>query len=145
MTDSTFAELRKEMLGFANHMLERHGEFLPFCMVRTADGDIAPFAVQGDDPNPDAVTLIGWHGEELAKLAAQGSITQSAMAVDIRMRDPAGGDPVDAVMLTFREAGSAQDEAVPYSVETSGRLFKKRSIPFGEGRVSQPERNEIFG
>lgn len=144
MIDPAFTGLRDEMLAMARHLLEKRGEFMPFWMVTTSEGDIAPFIVQGDDPDPDAATLMAWHGEELAKLAAEGTITSSAMATDIRMRDPAGGDPRDAIMLTFRARGQAQDEAIPYSLETSGRIFKKRSVAFEDGKVTRPDRNEIF-
>ena len=144
MIDAAFTELRTEMLAAARHLLEKRGEFMPFWMVRTSEGDIAPFIVQGDERDPDAATLMAWHGEELAKLAADGTISQSAMGADVRMRDPATGAPVDAVMLTFRSHDAAQDEAIPYTIETSGMVFKKRAVTFGDGQVSEPARNEIF-
>ena len=137
-------KLRSEALEMARHLLEKRGGFLPFCVVQTDDGEVAPFIVQGDDPNPDAPTLIAWHCEEMAKLANEGQIVGSAMAVDTRIKGIEEGRSRDAVLLCLRSPEEAVDEATPYAVETTGRIFKKRAVSFDDPQVSHPERNEIF-
>ena len=112
----------------AVRMLSSDGEFYPFALAVTADGDIVSPAVEPSSDHPTAEEVAGLL---LAALRdARDGIRASALCSDVRIRSD--DRERDAVRV---ELESAQDEPVVVMVPYEGTVLDQPFGMTGERRV----------
>lgn len=92
-----------EGVRLAVHLLEKNGEFYPFGVVRSVDGEIIHVqgGVEEDRPLSQDVIDILMHG--LKKGAEDGRYLTTAVISDVRLRDRSSGQTQDAIRIDLED------------------------------------------
>ncbi len=131
-------QLLNVLLPFAEQMLDKYGEFLPFGAVLTSDGEVRLFAgyAEPTDSSTDVAELIRAGFRESAQ---SGEIVAIGLCLDVRVARPDGDGPIDAICAELEHScGEAVDVFLPYvpgPPVTYGEIFAspgKRRV-FGAG------------
>src|SRR5262245_37755411 len=102
-------------LDFAHQMLAKHGEFLPFGVAMTVDGEVVLIgASTGEEPPPSRelleVLLSGFKRE-----ATAGTYRAVAAFVDVLVRPPGETEKRDAIQVCLEHRdGFFADVFAPY-------------------------------
>jgi hypothetical protein len=124
------------LLGFAQDMLRKHGEFHPFGNAMTVDGQVELSAASTGSETPPAQELIDLMVAALRKRAAAGEIRAAGLCYDVRMRG-SDGNATDAISVALEHvAGDTVLVLMPYSKgRLSGLRFGDLSAQPGERRI----------
>lgn len=131
--------LLEAVLPFAEQTLNKYGEFYPFGACLGQDGQISLLQPDTGTERPEPDELVALAKNSFRRLAAENTITTSAVVVNMRLRK-LGKDDVDAiaVMLDDREDYSII-MYYPYSKEE--RLTKRFRF---EAPLTQAGENAVF-
>ncbi len=129
--------LMNSVLPFAEQMLSRHGEFLPFGGATRTDGEFISVTGPGEAEHPLSGDLIRLIKDGLRDAAGKGEVKATALVYDVRTTLPSTGALSDAiaVSLNHRDAYSVI-VCVPYKIGDG-------TIEFGEA-FAQPGEADIF-
>ena len=138
MAHPDFDALLNPLLGFAQQMLAKHGEFFPFGATVAANGRITLAAADsGGDEQPEPAALIEVLVAGFREQAVSGAIRAAGVCLDVRVVPPDETEASDAVCVQLEHAGGeCLDLYLPYS--TVGGL------EFGE-TFRVPRAARIFG
>jgi hypothetical protein len=128
--------LLNSLLPFAQDMLRKHGEFLPFGAVMTTDGAIGLVAGDAGEEHPPSQEVIDLLADGMRARAEAGEITAAGICFDVRLRTP-DGKATDAIQVSLEHrAGDAASVLMPYSKgRFTGLKFGELSSAPGERRV----------
>lgn len=118
--------------------LVQQGEFYPFGVALTREGDIAVFTAQecGSPPNSDE--FVGALRDALCNGARTGNFKAAAIVADFAFERPSSSGERDAIRVSVEsESGEAVTCYLPYTLVTPGgtrdvrpgRPFAQRSAP----------------
>jgi hypothetical protein len=124
------------LLEFAQEMLRKHGEYLPFGNVMTTNGDIelvAGYTGSEQPPSQDVIDLLLGGARSRA---ATGEIRAAGICYDVRLRTE-DGKPTDAIAVSLEHrAGDAVQVLLPYSKgRFTGLRFGDLTAGPGEQRI----------
>ena len=124
------------LLGFAQDMLRKHGEFFPFGNVMTSDGEVSLLGADSGSEHPPSQEVIDLLVGGLRVRAAAGEIKAAGICYDVRIRG-ADGKTTDAIAVALEHrAGDVVTVFVPYSKgRFTGMKFGELSAAPGERRV----------
>ena len=131
-------ELLNGLMPFAEGMLSKYGEFLPFGGTMAPDGKIAQMATydgQERQPPGDAIEMMT---EAFRQSAGEGRIKACAIFSDALVTPPGSQQKIDAVCVYLDHA---EDDAVevffPYEISAT------KEVLFGEP-FAQKGRRPVF-
>jgi hypothetical protein len=127
------------LLDFAQLMLAKAGEFLPFAASMSVDGTIKSVGGYSGDEHPPSQELIDLLVSAFQRDAVTQSIRATGICIDVRTIPPGETAKTDAICSRLEHAdGEAVDVYLPYRKGLSGR------IKYGSLFASPGERR-IFG
>ena len=136
MAHPDFDELLNALIPFAQQMLAKHGEFFPFGVTMSNDGEIAAEAAYDVDEQPPAEQLISMLTEAFRQKAGSGQIRAAGICCDVRTIPPGKTEKTDALCLELEhQAGDAANLYLPYKKGLFGR-YKYGEI-FGVARTPE--------
>jgi hypothetical protein len=110
------------LLPFAQEMLAKRGEFLPFGASMSQDGEIAMAAASLSDPQTPE-QLLRTLEDGLRTRASASEIRAAGVCADVRIRHPDTDQVSDAIQARLEHAeGEAVDVLLPYRKKLFGRL-----------------------
>lgn len=107
--DDQTNQLVDDGIGFAEEMLVKHGEFIPYGMVMLQDGTTQMVAADSSDDQPESQAVIDMLRESFRAMAQEGTILCSAVFYEVATRLPKSGEAADAI-------AAAIDHREDYSV-----------------------------
>ena len=103
------------LLGFAQQMLDKHGEFYPYAAALDSSGDLQMVAADAGEEHPDPSELIELLYEGLTRQASAGQIRAAGVCADARVNPPDSADMTDAIKVAIEHASSDPVEVfLPY-------------------------------
>jgi hypothetical protein len=118
-----------EALPFAQQMLDRHGEFYPYALKMTADGQTGMAAADpGEGDHPDSQTILSMLHQGLS--SERDGLRATAMVSDVRIAS-AQSDAI-RVEIEHRE-GVSVAVLLPYSKKRLGRGVTYGDLQAGSG------------
>jgi hypothetical protein len=135
--EKEYNSLLDALLPFAEQMLNKHGEFLPFAAVVGADGAVALVAGDIGQEQPKSTELVEFLFAALRKQTAEQGCTAAGVCVDVKVLDPRSQQKTDAVHFVFEHrSGEALDVFFPYRKRfLRGYQFEKPFAGTGQKRV----------
>jgi hypothetical protein len=129
-------ELLNALVPFAQEMLSKHGEFLPFGATMSVNGEItAEAAFDGEEP-PPSERLIEMLTQAFRQKAVSGRIRAAGICCDVRTIPPGQTDKTDALCIKLEhQSGEAANLYLPYRKGLFGR-YKYGEI-FGVARTPE--------
>jgi hypothetical protein len=97
------------LLPFAQEMLAKRGDFLPFGASMGNDGEIAMAAASVSDPETPE-RLLGALEDGLRTRASASAIRAAGVCVDVRVRHPDSDQVTDAIQARLEHASSAAND-----------------------------------
>ena len=138
--DEALNALLAPVLGFAQEMLGKAGEFYPFGAVLTADGEVRLEGAYDGSEHPQSTDLISILTEAMQKSAESGEIRAAAICYDVLIHErDGGGDATDAVCVAFEHKGADPLKVLlPYHVNRGlmGRKVTYGSLEYRRGEPS---------
>ena len=140
MAHEDLNKLLNALVPFAQEMLAKHGEFLPFGGYMDIGGGIAHVGGWTGDEQPRSQEVIGVMVKGLHQQAERQEIRAAAICLDVRTTPPGHSEKTDAISVRLEHAnGEAVDVFLPYSKAPSGEyeygeLFATR----GEQYIFRP-------
>jgi len=108
-------QLFNEALPFAQEMLAKHGEFYPFAVSMTSEGEVVHVGADTGDDNPSSPEVIDLLAGGLREQANRRGIRAAALCVDVRTIPPGETEKRDAICARLEHAnGETVDVFVPY-------------------------------
>jgi hypothetical protein len=132
MASPALNELFNAAIGFAETMLAKEGEFIPFGVSLDAEEQVA--LVHGDvgSEHPASVDVIALLQSSFQRSAAEGSILAAGVCLDVRVVAPGAADKSDAVCVRLAHvSGEAVEVYLPYTDKPPG------SHVFGEAFTTE--------
>jgi hypothetical protein len=128
-------------ISLALDKLVGQGEFYPFGVALTTDGNIQVLLPQEQPVRPSSDAFMGALHEALATGARSGSFVAAAIVADFSFERPASGGERDAIRVAVESArGGAVTCYLPYTLVTPGGTRDVRpGRPF-----ARPGRPSIF-
>jgi hypothetical protein len=112
--------LLNAILPFAQDMIAKRGEFLPFGAVLDAAGSLRLVAADIGSEYAESRAVIGMLRDGMKSQAASGEIRAAGLCFDVRIRDQ-GGKPTDAIEVDLEHrAGDAAQLLMPYAKRRFG-------------------------
>lgn len=107
-------------------LLEKHGEFFPFGMSLTRDGQLVASSAECAEQHPDVETVRQQVTTGMSGLLERGEIRGYAIATNVTFLPPGEEERTDAVQITLRhESGEAMEIFATYEDGEGGRSFGK--------------------
>lgn len=85
------------VMPFAEQMLAKHGEFLPFGAVTKADGEITLVGGHDGGERPPSQDVIHLLADALRRGAAAGEYKATAIVYDVRLKPPGRDEVTDSI------------------------------------------------
>jgi hypothetical protein len=129
-------QLLSAVMPFAEQMLMKYGEFIPYGSTVNGDGKIA--AVGGDtgDQHPKSQETIDLLRGAFRRQAQAGTIVACALVYDIRTIPPGQSKKTDAVAVNLDHRGGMSIIVIyPYSIENKKVALGKSWAVKGEGKI----------
>ena len=123
MANPDFDALVNPLLGFAQQMLAKHGEFYPFGATIASGGRITLAAADsGGDEQPEPAVLIEVLVAGFREQAASGAIRAAGVCLDVRVVPPNDPETSNAICVQLEHAGGeCVDLYLPYRTDEVGR------------------------
>lgn len=122
MANPDITALLDTLIPFAERMLSKHGEFLPFGAKVTADGDVTSVAAYDGEDAPQSQQLIDMMTEGIKRQALAGEIRAAAICYDVRTTPPGTSETTDAICVVLEQrTGEAVTVYVPYKKTLFGK------------------------
>lgn len=103
---------------FAEKMLTKHGEFIPFGASMTPDGKVAMVSGDVGEEHPKSQAVIDLLWASFRREGAEGKILCCAVAYDVRVNHPTTGQKTDAVAIGLdHRDGMSITVYYPYSID----------------------------
>ena len=126
-----------EVLPFAQQMLERHGEFIPYGGAMKPNGEIVSVAGYDGDEFPPSQDIIDLLKDAFRAAGRSGEYKATAIVFDVRVIPPGSEEKTDAVAV-------ALDHKESYSVVVLfPYLLNNGAVEFGQVFAEAGE-NDIF-
>lgn len=93
--------LMNAALPFAEQMLQKHGEFLPYGAALKANGEIASVAGYDGREQPPSNDIIRLLKDGFVKAARSGEYKATALVYDVRVVLPSTGKKSDAIAVSL--------------------------------------------
>lgn len=131
--------LMNSVLPFAEQMLSRHGEFLPFGGAMQVSGEFVSVAGPDENEHPLSGDLIRLIKDGFIDAAGKGQVKATALVYDVRTILPSTGDPSDAIAVSMnhRDAYSVI-VLVPYKISDGTIEFGSAFAQKGEADIFPP-------
>lgn len=129
-------QLLSAVMPFAQQMLTKYGEFIPYGWTMSSDGKIA--AVGGDigDEHPKSKEMMDFLQGAFHRQAQDGIIKACALVYDIRTTPPGQTQKTDAVAVNLDHRGGMSIVVIqPYSIENKKLTLGKSWAVTGEGKI----------
>jgi hypothetical protein len=123
MSRADLDRLLNALLPFAQEMLKKHGEFYPFAMALTSEGELIAVTTYTGGENPPSQQVIDELITALRADAQQGRYRATGICFDVRVLPPNGTEKSDAVAVVLEhEKGEAVQVFLPYGKKLFGRI-----------------------
>lgn len=110
------------LLPFVQHMLDQHGEFLPFGSIVTPTGQVEAIngipGKEGERPEPQE--MLKFLTERARGMAEEGLCKAAGLCVGVQVQQPGTGDPMDAAMAILEDEEGAIRVFLPFIKDTDG-------------------------
>jgi hypothetical protein len=121
MASPALNELFTAAFGFAETMLTKEGEFIPFGVSLDADGQVALVCGDVGSEHPASADVIALLQSSFQQSAIEGSILAAGVCLDVRVVHPGAADKSDAVCVRLAHvSGEAVEVYVPYTGQQPG-------------------------
>jgi hypothetical protein len=130
-------QLINALLPFAQQMLAKHGEFLPFGAFVNASGAVELFSGYTGAEHPKPQELIDLMSGTARAMAADRRCRAVGICVDVHTLLPGTTEKTDAALVALEDATGALNVYLPY------RKRPDRTVEYG-GLVSSHARPTIF-
>ena len=139
--------LLDEGIEAATQFLEENGEFCPFAVVLSTDGEVRYLQCEPDDEFTQSEGLIEITENTLKSLAESGEVRASALVSDVFIHGKDESDPdTDAIRLSMEHITTGAVTCyLPYTIEEEeivmGQLVAEEgeSVVFPEKPTDEPE------
>ena len=98
---SEVEELLNAVLPFAEQMLEKYGEFIPYGGAMKPNGEIVSVAGYDGDENPPSQDIINLLKGSFRAAGNEGTYKATAIVFDIRVAPPGAEEKTDAVAVAL--------------------------------------------
>jgi hypothetical protein len=123
MANPDLNQLLSALLPFAEQMLAKHGEFLPFAMAMKPNGEIEAVGAYDGDEHPPPQTLIELTTLAFKQQAREGQIRAAGICYDVRTVPPGHTEKCDAVCASLEHhTGESVDVYLPYEKDSKGNI-----------------------
>ena len=124
MASSDLNELFSAARSFAELMLSKEGEFIPFGVSMDVNGQVAMVAGDVGDEHPQSAQVIVLLQDSFRESAMRdGAIRAAGVCLDVRLVPPGGDARSDAICVRLAHiSGEAIEVYVPYSSAGPGML-----------------------
>src|SRR5262245_118669 len=123
MANPDFESLLNSLLPFAQEMLAKHGEFFPFGMTMSLEGQIAAEAAYDGTEQPASEELIQMLTQTFRHKASMNLIRAAGICCDIRTIPPGETKKTDAICVSLEhQSGDAGDVCLPYKKSLLGKI-----------------------
>ena len=141
MASEDLNTLYNEARGFAEYMLLAHGEFIPFGVSMSLDGEISQVAGDLGTEHPESTEIIEFLQSSFVQSAAVGAIRAAGICLDTYVVPPGEDRKTDAICTRLAHvSGETVEVFVPYSKERNGAF--QTGQPFaatgGEFKLVEP-------
>lgn len=124
MTHPDLDELLNVLLPFAQQMLAKQGEFLPFGSSMKIDGTIIANAGYDISAHPQSQEIIDLMISSFQQSATSGELRAAGICCDIRVAPPGMTKKTDAICVSLEhQSGAAVDVVIPYKKGLFGKLI----------------------
>jgi len=111
------------LLPFAEQMLNRFGEFLPFGAAIRTDGTVISVGADTGQEHSPSLDVIAVLEQGFARQAAAGELRAAGICYDARAVPPGQTEKTDAIAMRLQHlAGDTVDVFLPYTRGTLGGL-----------------------
>ena len=108
--------LLTEGVTFAASLLKKNGEFFPFAVALTKDGEIRHVQARLEEEQPSSDDVIGFLQKGLRNAVSEGAYCSTAIVSDVKLRDRYSGEDNDAIRVAMEDEDSLPITCyVPYS------------------------------
>jgi hypothetical protein len=128
--------LMNSVIPFAEQMLSRCGEFLPFGGAMRSSGEVVAVAGYDGDEHPQSSDVIRLIKEGFIRAARQGQYKATALVYDVRARLPSTGDRSDAIAVSLNHRDHYSIVVVfPYRIDGGNLTMGTAFAQMGEADI----------
>jgi hypothetical protein len=121
---------------FAEHMLQKHGEFFPYGAALKRNGEIVSVAGYDGREQPPSNDIIRLLKEGFIKRAKSGEYKATALVYDVRIVLPSTGKKSDAIAVTLNHRDNYSVVVFfPYQLTNGQLIFGEVFAQKGESDV----------
>jgi hypothetical protein len=135
MAHADLHQILNSLLPFADEILQKHGEFLPFGSTMNPDGEITMIAGFEGEAHPPSQAVIEFLTETFRAQAATGQLRAAGICCDVLTIPPGETEKCDALRASMEhQSGEAVEVFLP-SKKTDeggiqyGEMFAAQRIP----------------
>ena len=129
-------ELMDSVLPFAEQMLNKHGEFIPYGGAMKSNGEIISVAGTDGEEQPKSANITEILQDGFRNEAKNGTYKATAIVYDVRIRSPETGDASDAIAIALdHKSGYSVVVLLPYTLENGQLEYGQISAQAGENSV----------
>jgi hypothetical protein len=127
--------LLQALLPFAEEMLKKHGEFYPFAMAMTTQGEVSAHMTYDGKEMPEPAQVLANLNQVFQEEAREGKVRATGICSDGRIS--LNGKETDAIIATLEHvSGEACKACVPYKKGLfGGYKFGQISVGRAEPKV----------
>jgi hypothetical protein len=135
MNNPDFDKLLSAVIPIAQAMLRDLGAFIPFGAFVTKGGEVELAGGEGDGANFETEELVEMYLEAFRQAAADGTLTATALCVDVRVHVPGQLEKTDAIQIMLENSeGEAMHTFMPYEKQAESgtayaELFATPAVP----------------
>jgi hypothetical protein len=135
MASSDLNELFEAAVSFAETMLAKEGEFIPFGVSMDLIGKVALVAGDVGSEHPASTEVIALLQSSFQQSAARGSIRAAGVCLDVRVTPPGTAARSDAICVRLAHvSGEVVEVYVPYTGQSGtyqyGQVFATQASAF---------------
>jgi hypothetical protein len=121
MANPDYDELLNGLIPFAQQMLEEHGEYFPFAMGITIQGEGQLMQLAPEEEQPDSEEVIDQLNEMFQEAIAKKEVRATGICSNVVIQDPKTRKNSDAIRVSLAHRDSPPAEVViPYSKGAGG-------------------------
>jgi len=123
MINPEFEKLLGTVIPIAQQMLKDLGAFIPFGAFTLKDGEVQLAGGEGDASHLDTEEILEMYLDGYRQVAADGSITSTALCVDVRIHIPGQMEKTDAIQIILEHCdGDALSAFMPYQKHEASEI-----------------------
>ena len=128
--DQDLTRLSQFLLGFAEAMLTKNGEFYPFTAIVNAEGEVAAGSIEISPDQPNMSDFIETVERLLQHSLSSGQARLTGLAINVNIPPAIKAPYPDGVRLDLGSGSIKSTVYVPYRMKRAGLLKMKRSVEF---------------